>query len=146
MRTTIYGSFMLLHAKTPHAWIMKYWPIAQFLKGPTPVVGLNNKKKKFHSVQFYICVCVFSIITAVIPYMVLVMYCACPFCKNLVWDMPKIDKNASSVPKLFNGKWPVSLGQLERQLKKVIGVFPITPSFLCKSKIGNTFHDFVRIT
>ena len=56
-----------------------------------------------------------------IPYMVLVMYCACPFCKYLVYAMPQIDKNASSVPKLTNGKWPVSLGRL----KRVVGSFPI---------------------
>ena len=54
------------------------------------------------------------------------MYYACPFCKYLVWDTPKIDKNASSVPKIINGKWPVNLGQLEGQLKKVVGAFPIT--------------------
>ena len=40
--------------------------------------------------------------------------------------MPQIDKNASSVPKLTSGKWPVSLGQLEAQLKNVVGSFPIT--------------------
>ena len=35
-----------------------------------------------------------------------------------------VDKNASSVPKLSNGKWPVSLGQLEGQLKNVAVSFP----------------------
>ena len=59
------------------------------------------------------------------------MYCAYPFCKYLVQDMPKIDKNASCVPKLINGKWPVSLGLLEGQLKKVVGAFPITAANLC---------------
>ena len=63
----------------------------------------------------------------VIPYMVLVMYYTCPFCKNLVHDMPQIDKNASSVPELTNGKWPVSLGHLEGQLKNMVGSFPIAP-------------------
>ena len=54
------------------------------------------------------------------------MYCTGPFCKYLVCDMPTIDKNASSVPGLINGKRHVSLGQLEEQLKKLVGVFPIT--------------------
>ena len=57
---------------------------------------------------------------------VLVVYSTGPFCKYLVHDMPTIDKNASSVPGLINGKWPLSLGQPEGQLKKVVGVFPIT--------------------
>ena len=47
--------------------------------------------------------------------------------KFLVCDMPTIDKNASSVPGLINGKWLVSLGQNVRQLKKVVGAFPIVP-------------------
>ena len=55
------------------------------------------------------------------------MYCTGPFCKYLVHDMPTIDKNASSVPGLINERRPVSLGQLEEQLKKVLGAFPITP-------------------
>ena len=57
---------------------------------------------------------------------VLGMYCPGPFCKYLVHDMPTIDKNTSSVPKLNTGKRPVSLGQLEGQLEKVVGAFPIT--------------------
>ena len=57
---------------------------------------------------------------------VLVMYCAGTFCKYLVHDMPTIDKNASSVPGLIHGKRPVSLGQLEEQLKKLVVAFPIT--------------------
>ena len=68
--------------------------------------------------------CVFSIITSHI------WYWSCTahdlFCKNLVCAMPQIDKNASSVPGLTNGKWPVSLGQLEGPLKNVVGSFPIT--------------------
>ena len=43
---------------------------------------------------------------------------------------PKMKKNASSVPKLINGKWPMRLGQKEGQLKKVVAVFPITASKL----------------
>ena len=37
-------------------------------------------------------------------------------------------QDASSVPKLINGKWPASLGQLAGGglLKKVAGAFPIT--------------------
>ena len=46
------------------------------------------------------------------------MYCASPFYKYFVCDMPTIDKHASSVPGLIHGKRPVSLGQLEEQLKK----------------------------
>ena len=57
---------------------------------------------------------------------VLEMYCTGPFCKYLVCDTSTIDKNASSVPGLINGKRPVSLGQLEGQLKKLVGAFPIT--------------------
>ena len=56
----------------------------------------------------------------------LVMYCKGPFIKYLVHDTPTIDKNASSVPGLIHGKRPVSLGQLEGQLKKLVVAFPIT--------------------
>ena len=52
----------------------------------------------------------------------------CLFCKYLVRAMPQNEKNASSVPKFTNGKWPVRLGQKEGPLKKVAGVFPITTS------------------
>ena len=57
---------------------------------------------------------------------VLAMYCTGPFCKYHIHDIPTIDKNASSVPGLINGKRPVSLGQLGEQLKKLVGTFPIT--------------------
>ena len=59
-------------------------------------------------------VCVFLMITAVIPYMVLVMFTMHVYsCPGHVQN----DKNVSSVPKLINGKWSVSLGQKEGQLK-----------------------------
>ena len=58
------------------------------------------------------------------------MYCTGPFIKFVVHDMPTIKKNASSVPGLSNGKWLTSLGQLEEQLKKMAGAFPITPPLI----------------
>ena len=58
---------------------------------------------------------------------VLAMYCTSPFSKYFVCGMPTIDKNASSMPGLIHGKRPVSLRQLEEQLKKMLGAFPITP-------------------
>ena len=65
---------------------------------------------------------------------VLVMHCSGPFCKYIVRDMPTIDKNASSVPRLIHGKRPVSPGQLEKQLKKLVVAFPITTQCLFDSK------------
>ena len=54
------------------------------------------------------------------------MYCTGPFLKFFVWDMPTFTKNASSEPGLTNRKWPTCLGQVEEQLKKWVGTFPIT--------------------
>ena len=54
------------------------------------------------------------------------MYCTGPFLKFLVYDTPTFTKNASSQPGLTTGKRPTCLGQIEKQLKKWVGVFPIT--------------------
>ena len=74
----------------------------------------------------FICVCVFNADSCNAINGAGHVHCACLFCKYLVWATPKNDKNASSVPKVITGKWPVCLGQKEGQLKKVVGVFPIT--------------------
>ena len=81
--------------------------------------------------------CVFSMITCAIPYMVLVMCTAHVHSANILSGThPELIKNASFMPKLINGKWPVSLGQLEGQLKKVVGTFPITAA---QSRINAPF-------
>ena len=54
------------------------------------------------------------------------MYCAGLFLKFLEQDMPTFTKNALFEPALTNRKWPTCLGQLEEQLKKWVGTFPIT--------------------
>ena len=54
------------------------------------------------------------------------MYCTGPFLKFLICATPTFTKNASSEPGLGNRKRPTCLGQLEAQLKKWVGAFPIT--------------------
>ena len=56
----------------------------------------------------------------------LVLYCAGPLLKFVVHDTPTFTNNASSEPGLSNRKWPTCLGELEAQLKKLVGAFPIT--------------------
>ena len=46
--------------------------------------------------------------------------------KMLYVTHPELLKNASSEPGLSNEKLRISLGQNVRQLKKVVGAFPIT--------------------
>ena len=74
------------------------------------------------------------------------MYCAGPFIKFVVCDMPTIEKNASSVPGLFNGKWPTSLGQLEEQLKKLVSAFPITMVTNARQKISRSLSSQALLT
>ena len=51
------------------------------------------------------------------------------------------------MPGLIHGKRPVSLGQLEEQLKKVVGAFPITafPDNLYQSKFEKINSDMVEL-
>ena len=44
--------------------------------------------------------------------------------------MPTSTENASFQPGLSNKKRPTCLGQLEAQLKKLVGAFPITVDFM----------------
>ena len=57
---------------------------------------------------------------------VVAIHCTGPFLKFLVHDMPTLKKKASSQPGLSNGKRPVCSCQMEEQLKKWVGAFPIT--------------------
>ena len=93
-----------------------------------------ENSSKFYSVtpENFICLCIFNNNTWFSIYgtgNVVAMHCTGPFLKFLVCDMPTIEKNASSEPGLSNRKRPTCLGQLEAQLKKWVGAFPITPGY-----------------
>ena len=60
------------------------------------------------------------------------MYYTCPFLKFVVCDMPTFTKNASFHPGLSSRKRPTCLGQLEAQLTKWVGAFPITAATVYK--------------
>ena len=72
--------------------------------------------------------CVFAMIKAVIPYMLLVMPTALVYSINILnMELLKSVNIASFVSNHPNGKMPANLGQKEGKLKNLVGIFPITP-------------------
>ena len=55
-----------------------------------------------------------------------IVMCACVFLQFHVREIQKNAPNVSSEPTFPNEKWPTCLGQNVWQLKKWVGVIPIT--------------------